>query len=366
MSEDNLDPEQSGETERVSGIHEALGQSDAFLDFQERLSRVAQVDRPVLIVGERGTGKELAASRVHYLSRRWDGPFVALNCSALSATLIEAELFGHEAGAFTGATGRRRGRFEAADGGTLFLDELGSIPLQVQEKIMRAVEYGTFERVGSSKPIEVNARIVGATNSDLRAMAASGEFMPDLLDRLSFEVLVLPPLRERREDISLLANHFAARMAFELEWAEMPEITEEAMELLLEFAWPGNVRELKNVIERAVYRSADMVIDANEIIFDPFEAFSTQLPKPGAPGEEFVHEEGAPPQAAEESADGDGRPEPDLSKPFQESIREVELGLLKKALEEAKFNQRKAAELLDLTYHQFRGLYRKYQDDIGD
>ena len=362
MSEDNLDPEQ---TEGRSEVHEALGQSDAFLDFQERLSRVAQVDRPVLIVGERGTGKELAASRVHYLSRRWDGPFVALNCSALASTLIEAELFGHEAGAFTGATGRRRGRFEAADGGTLFLDELGSIPLPVQEKIMRAVEYGTFERVGSSKPIQVNVRIVGATNSDLRAMAASGEFMPDLLDRLSFEVLVLPPLRERKEDISLLANHFAARMAFELEWAEMPEITEEAMELLLEFHWPGNVRELKNVIERAVYRSADMVIDKDEIIFDPFEAFSTQLPQAGASAKESVHEEEPSPQPAETPAHADGRPEPDLSKSFQESIREVELGLLKKALSEAKFNQRKAAELLDLTYHQFRGLYRKYQDDIG-
>lgn len=366
MSEDNLDPEQRGETERISGVHEALGQSDAFLDFQERLSRVAQIDRPVLIVGERGTGKELAASRVHYLSRRWDGPFVALNCSALAATLIEAELFGHEAGAFTGATGQRRGRFEAADGGTLFLDELGNIPLPVQQKIMRAVEYGTFERVGSSKPIQVNVRIVGATNSDLRAMAASGEFMPDLLDRLSFEVLVLPPLRERREDISLLANHFAARMAFELEWAEMPEITEEAMELLLEFHWPGNVRELKNVIERAVYRSADMVIDKDEIIFDPFEAFSTQLPPAGPSAKEFVHDDVASSQPAASAAHGDDLLELVLSKPFQESIREVELGLLKKALGEAKFNQRKAAELLELTYHQFRGLYRKYQDDIGD
>ncbi len=366
MSEDAFDPDNSAEIEGRSEVHEALGQSDAFLDFQERLSRVAQVDRPVLIVGERGTGKELAASRVHYLSRRWDGPFVALNCSALSSTLIEAELFGHEAGAFTGATGRRRGRFEVADGGTLFLDELGKIPLQVQEKIMRAVEYGTFERVGSSKPIKVNVRIVGATNSDLRAMAASGQFMPDLLDRLSFEVLMLPALRERKEDIALLANHFAARMAFELEWAEMPEITEEAMERLLDFHWPGNVRELKNVIERAVYRSADMVIDRNEIIFDPFEAFSTQLPRKGVAAEEFVHDDAASPPPAASAAGGDGRPEPDLSKPFQESIREVELGLLKKALSEAKFNQRKAAELLELTYHQFRGLYRKYQDDIGD
>jgi len=363
MSEDSLDPEQN---QGSSEIHEALGQSDAFLDFQERLSRVAQVDRPVLIVGERGTGKELAASRVHFLSRRWEGPFVALNCSALSATLIEAELFGHEAGAFTGATGRRRGRFEAADGGTLFLDELGNIPLSVQQKIMRAVEYGTFERVGSSKSIEVNVRIVGATNSDLPAMAETGAFMPDLLDRLSFEVLMLPPLRERKEDISLLANHFAARMAFELDWAKMPEITEDAMSLLLDFHWPGNVRELKNVVERAVYRSADMVLDRDEIIFDPFEAFSMQLPKVKAAAMDAGIEEGAAPTSVETPVQEANAPKLDLSRPFHESIREVELGLLKLALEEAKFNQRKAAELLDLTYHQFRGLYRKYQDDIGD
>jgi len=173
------------------GQAEAFGQSEAFLEFQERLSRVAKVDRPVLILGERGSGKELAARRLHNLSPRWQGPLVALNCAALSPTLIEAELFGHEEGAFTGAFRKRLGRFEQADGGTLFLDEIGNIPMETQEKILRAVEYGTFERVGSSQPVEVDVRIVGATNADLLAMSERGRFKKDLLDRLSFEVLYL-------------------------------------------------------------------------------------------------------------------------------------------------------------------------------
>jgi len=194
-------------------ITEALGQSEPFLDFQERLSRVAPVNRPVLLVGERGTGKELAASRLHFLSNRWQGPLVALNCAALSPTLIESELFGYERGAFTGAQQRRVGRFEAADEGTLFLDEIGTIPLEVQEKILRVVEYGTFERVGSPQSVEVDVRIIAATNADLGGLVERGRFKQDLLDRLSFEVLCLPPLRDRREDILLLARHFAAAMA---------------------------------------------------------------------------------------------------------------------------------------------------------
>jgi psp operon transcriptional activator len=356
---------------------EALGQSDAFLDFQERLSRVAKVDRPVLLVGERGTGKELAASRVHFLSKRWEGPFVALNCSALAPTLIEAELFGHEAGAFTGATGRRRGRFEAAHGGTLFLDEIGNIPLQVQEKILRAVEYGSFERVGASQPISVEVRIVGATNADLRAKAARGEFMPDLLDRISFEVLVLPALRERPEDISLLANHFAARMAYELGWAGVPEITEDAMQMLLEFPWPGNVRELKNVIERAVYRSNDMQLGPEDLIFDPFAQFAGQMPADRAASAALstaaAVSDGASVSGAASgrvaaqspSGAAGGATRYDLSRPFNDCVRDLELGLLRLALERAKYNQKKAADHLQLTYHQFRGLYRKYQDDVS-
>ena len=234
---------------------EAIGQSDAFLLFQESLSKVAPVNRPVLLMGERGTGKELAAMRLHYLSPRWQEPLVTLNCAALSPTLIETELFGHEKGAFTGASQSRKGRFEAADGGTLFLDEIGNTPLEVQEKILRVVEYGTFERVGGSAPVEVDVRLVGATNVDLVTLTERGLFKRDLLDRLSFEVLFLPPLRNRLGDIRLLANHFAARMAFELGREEPPVFSENAMTLLEGYSWQGNVRELKNVIERAIILS---------------------------------------------------------------------------------------------------------------
>ena len=172
-----------------------IGESDVFLDFQDRLSRVAKVDRSVLIIGERGSGKELAVQRIHYLSGRWQKNLVAVNCAALPSSLIESELFGYEQGAFTGATKTRKGRFEEAEGGTLFLDEIGLIPLEVQEKILRVVEYGTYERVGSSVTHECDVRIVGATNADLVELCREGKFKEDLLDRLSFEVLFLPPLQ---------------------------------------------------------------------------------------------------------------------------------------------------------------------------
>ena len=328
---------------------EALGQSEKFLEFQERLSRVAPIDRPVLLIGERGTGKELAASRLHFLSQRWQGPLVALNCSALTPSLIEAELFGYEKGAFTGAEKRRTGRFESAGGGTLFLDEIGNIPLEVQEKILRVVEYGTFERVGSSDPVEVDVRIVAATNADLPSLVAEGKFKQDLLDRLSFEVLIVPSLRERREDILFLTNHFAARMAFELGREDVPEFSEEAAASLEGYPWPGNVRELKNVVERAVYRSDSNVI--SQIVFNPFGAYYQAFPS--AP-------KASPPQ--------EERPRspkiPSGKRTMKEAVRELEISFLKRTLVETRYNQQRAAKVLGLTYHQFRGLYRKYRDEI--
>ncbi|MBN2310634.1 MAG: phage shock protein operon transcriptional activator [Candidatus Hydrogenedentes bacterium] len=345
------------------GGQEALGQSEAFLAFQEQLSRAARVDRPVLIIGERGTGKELAASRIHYLSGRWQEPFVALNCSALAPSLIESELFGHEEGAFTGAVRRRTGRFEAAHEGTLFLDEIGTIPVEGQEKILRVVEYGMFERVGSSEAIRVDVRIVGATNSDLRHLAAAGRFKEDLLDRLSFEVLFLPPLRERREDIMVLARHFASRMAFELGWKNVVQFTDQAIDVLEDYAWPGNVRELKNVVERAVYRSDDNIIEHTEIIFDPFQSPYAPLPESGA-GEAQAGQE-APPAAASAPGPAPSPTDALAGKTFEAAVREVEIGLLRDALIRTRFNQRKAAESLGLTYHQFRGLFRKYGEELG-
>ncbi|MFZ7111266.1 MAG: phage shock protein operon transcriptional activator [Desulfatiglandales bacterium] len=326
-----------------------MGQSEKFLEFQECLSRVAPINRPVLLMGERGTGKELAASRLHFLSTRWQGPLVALNCSALTPSLIEAELFGYEKGAFTGAEKRRTGRFEASDGGTLFLDEVGNIPMEVQEKILRVVEYGTFERVGSPERIEVDVRIVAATNADLPALAADGKFKQDLLDRLSFEVLTLPPLRERKGDILLLANHFAARMAYELGRKEIPGFSDKAICALENYPWPGNVRELKNVVERAVYRSDSSTI--TDIQFNPFSLFSS----------ECHSDENAVLRPGEMSNPVHGLP---VGGSLKGAVRMLEISLLKKTLAEQKYNQQKTAQALGLTYHQFRGLYRKYQNEI--
>jgi psp operon transcriptional activator len=325
---------------------EALGQSEKFLEFQERLSQVAPVNRPVLVLGERGTGKELAAGRLHYLSNRWHKPFLTLNCSALSPSLIESELFGYEKGAFTGAVQRRVGRFEAVDGGTLFLDEIGNIPLEVQEKILRVVEYYSFERVGSSESIDVDVRIIAATNADVKSLAAANLFKQDLLDRLSFEVLIVPPLRERREDILLLANYFAGRMAVELGWEEIPEFSSGAVDALIHYHWPGNVRELKNVVERAVYRSDSLKI--SDIIFDPFSSpYETQAQE----SKPDITDTG---QGLSDGIDL-------MAKPMKEAIWDLKVQMLEKALALSKFNQKKAARLLGLSYHQFRGLYRQYK-----
>jgi len=273
---------------------------------------------------------------------------VALNCSALAGSLIESELFGYEKGAFTGAERRRTGRFEAADGGTLFLDEIGNIPIEAQEKILRVVEYGTFERVGSSESIEVDVRIIAATNANLIALAREGRFKQDLLDRLSFEVLYLPPLRNRKGDTLLLANHFAGRMAFEIGRKEIPQFSEEAIEALEVYDWPGNVRELKNVVERAVYRSGSSLIE--EIDFNPFGS--------SPPGQDVLRDRGVPRENDEALLENL------MNKPFNEAVDEIKIRLLRKVFKEARFNQKIAAQRLGLTYDQFRGLYRKYKDMI--
>ncbi len=325
-------------------LTENLGESEVFIDFQQRLSRAAGIDRPVLIIGERGSGKEIAASRLHFLSLRWQEPLVTINCAALPQSLIETELFGHEAGAFTGAAKARKGRFEEAHGGTIFLDEIGLIPLEVQEKILRVVEYGTFERVGSSKTYEVDVRIVGATNADLPALCTEGTFKQDLLDRLSFEVLFLPPLRERRDDILLLANHFAARMAREIHRDEVPELSLEVEADLLSYPWPGNIRELKNTIERAVYRS-----DGNEITSVTINPFENPFASPEETG---VHQSGY---------DVASKP---LST-FAQVREEVVVLFLRRALDQSGGSQKSASELLGLTYDQFRVLYRKHREQLS-
>ena len=305
------------------------------------------MERPVLIIGERGTGKELAARRLHYLSHRWQNPLVTLNCAALSPSLLEAELFGHETGAFTGATRTRPGRFESAHAGTLFLDEIGLVPMVVQEKILRVVEYGHFERVGSSAQISVNVRIVAATNADLPRMAHAGTFKQDLLDRLSFEVLSLPALRDRRDDILPLARHFANGMALELGFEQSPQFSDEAASQLESHRWPGNVRELKNVAERAVYRSGGGYIE--HIDFDPFDT------DPTAAHQDENHDEAAPVTPTPPAGFTVG------SMPLHEAVAALESGAVQYALRQSRFHQGKAARLLGLSYDQFRRLHAKYR-----
>ncbi len=296
------------------------------------------------MIGERGTGKELIAARIHYLSGRWDNPFVKMNCAALAESLLETELFGHEAGSFTGATKRRLGRFELANMGSLFLDELANTSSRVQEKVLRVIEYGELERVGGNETIRTDVRIIGATHEDLPRLAEEGKFRADLLDRLAFDVITLPPLRERTEDILQLAEHFAVKMAGELGMELFPGFTEGAREALMGYPWPGNVRELKNVVERAVYSAPEAENGISEIVFDPFD--SPWRPSDRAAG-------GLLDQPAKRS-------HPTGPYDFKQHVHDTEVALLKDALEHCRFNQKKTAEHLGMTYHQLRGYLRKY------
>ncbi len=287
-----------------------LGEANSFLEVLEQVSRLAPLDKPVLVIGERGTGKELIANRLHYLSARWQGPFISLNCAALNDNLLDSELFGHEAGAFTGASKRHPGRFERADGGTLFLDELATAPMLVQEKLLRVIEYGELERVGGSQPLQVNVRLVCATNADLPRMVEEGHFRADLLDRLAFDVVQLPPLRERQSDIMLLANQFAIQMCRELGLPLFPGFSERATATLLGYRWPGNIRELKNVVERSVYRHGDSEHELDAII-QPFPSdrrlraggrVRGRTARPAAGSTRFSATAGKTPAAAESAA----------------------------------------------------------------
>lgn len=328
-----------------------VGESPNFLQVLEAVSLAAPLSRPVLIVGERGTGKELIAARLHYLSDRWEDPYQTVNCAAISDALIESELFGHEAGAFTGASKARPGRFERAHGGTLFLDELATTSAAVQEKLLRVIEYGEFERLGGTKTLQCEVRIVAATNEDLPALARKGRFRADLLDRLAFDVLTLPPLRERLEDIPLLAAHFGIAMTTDLGRELFPGFSAQARTALLEYPWPGNVRELKNVVERSVYRW-ETEDEIETILFDPFDSpWRPQAGHRSTPSSESADA----PTAVSDSATTASFP-----LDLKEQLKRFETDLVSQALEQAKHNQRKAAELLGLTYHQLRGVIKKY------
>jgi len=231
--------------------HNIIGKSSAMQQMFTTLSMVAPTDATVLITGESGTGKELVANALHHNSLRRDRPFIKLNCAALNENLLESELFGHESGAFTGAAGRRKGRFEMANKGTLFLDEIGDMSLQTQAKILRVLQGGEFERLGGAETIRVDVRLLAATHKDLQAMIVEGKFRQDLYFRLSVVPVNLPALRERNMDIPELANHFLSRFA-EKNRKDIKDIHPEALNLLMQYEWPGNIRELENTVERAV------------------------------------------------------------------------------------------------------------------
>ena len=327
-----LNASMPGEPDRL------IGESASFLQALDDVSAVAPLDKPVLVVGERGTGKELVAARLHYLSNRWDAEFLKMNCAAISDSLLESELFGHEAGAFTGAARQHQGRFERANGGTLFLDELATTSGLVQEKILRVIEYGEFERLGGSRTLSVDVRLIAATNTDLPGLADAGKFRRDLLDRLAFDVITLPPLRERGDDILLLAEYFAINMATELGREYFPGFADSAVRQLVSHGWPGNLRELKNVVERAVYRTDDDT-KVKEIVLDPFDSPYRPRNEPASPNA------AAPPV---------------LPLDLKQAVRDFETERVEAAMARARHNQRKAAELLGLTYHQFRGYLKKH------
>ena len=320
-----------------------IGEAPAFLEMLEHVSRVASLSKPLLVVGERGTGKELIASRLHFLSDRWEQRMVKVNCAALTESILESELFGHEAGAFTGAAKTHIGHFERADGGTLILDELATISLRMQEKILRTIEYGEVNRVGGSDTIQVDVRIVGSTNADLQLLASEGRFRKDLLDRLAFDVITVPPLRARTEDILPLANAFAIHMASELKWSYFPGFSPRASSTLLRNPWPGNVRELKNTIERTVYRATDPEQPISKIAVDPFDSPFKM----------------AGTRASKERPDTTPR-SPLLPTDLTQRLRDTEIELLQAALDKARFNQRLAADMLGLSYHQLRGKLKKF------
>jgi DNA-binding NtrC family response regulator len=295
-----------------------------------QVEQIASIPRPVLIRGERGTGKELIAAALHSGGARAERPFVTLNCAALSESLLESELFGHEKGAFTGASDLRRGRFEAANGGTLFLDEIGNTTLEFQQNLLRVIEYQEFERIGGSATIKVDVRVVAATNADLEATIADGRFRADLYDRLKFSEIELPPLRQRREDIRPLVEFFTLELVREVPSVRALEFSEEALSLLESYSWPGNVRELKFAVERALCVAGGEQVGVEEL---PAEI--------GGAG--FGGTSG-------DSAQGT----------FDDQATGFERGILSRALQESGNSQKDAATSLGLSYDRFRHLLRKH------
>ena len=346
---------------RFSRKDNLIGQASCFLEVLDHVSLVAQIDKPVLIIGERGTGKELIAERLHYLSKRWQQSYLKLNCATLNENVLESELFGHESGAFTGANKRHLGRFERADQGSLFIDELANTSSLIQQKLLNVIEYGEFERVGGNQPVNTDVRLICATNQDLPQLVMQGHFRADLLDRLAFDVITLPPLRSRTGDIMLLAQTFAINMARQLQYEYFAGFSASAQQSLQSYHWPGNVRELKNVVERSLYRHQDPTSPVQDIILDAFDSpfrpqqngdTTTNMPQQNhhLPIEPLTNIQVIDPISA-----------PDFPLCFKTVSADFEMNLISQALSTSRHNQQQAAKLLGITYHQLRGLLKKYK-----
>ncbi|HEX9006588.1 MAG TPA: sigma-54 dependent transcriptional regulator [Bacteroidota bacterium] len=321
--------------ETVEGKDAILGRSPAIRQVLALIERVAPTESRVLITGENGSGKELVAKAIHRLSRRSAAPLVEVNCAAIPNELIESELFGHERGAFTGATGQRIGKFELADGGTLFLDEIGDMTMNAQAKVLRALEENKIERVGGSKQIAINVRVIAATNKDLQAAIAAGLFREDLFHRLNVIPIRVPPLRERREDIPLLAEAFAEEICRRNGMAPK-HFSEEAARKLQQLEWRGNVRELRNTVERLVIMSPEQRIGADAIEAHPAG--------PGTAADEALFREGT----------------------FQDFKDRSEAAFIKRQLEAHGWNISRTAEALDIQRSHLYNKMKKYGLVRGD
>jgi len=314
--------------ESLLAKYQMIGDSPLMRKLAEQIHSIAEIPRPVLIVGERGTGKELVARAIHNAAGTSTRPMVTVNCAAFSDSLLESELFGHEKGSFTGAESTRQGKFEQADGGTLFLDEVGNMSLAFQQKILRVAEYGVYTRVGGLSELKSAARIIAATNCDLQQRIRDGEFLPDLYDRLSFEVLNVPALRDRKVDIPLLAQHILDEFARETPALRGKRLSKHAIAELRRYSFPGNVRELKNIIERAAYHDTTDEITPSDLEL-----------------------------SADQSATHSGGS-------YHDRVNAFSRGALEDAMKSAKNNQAEAARQLGLTYHQFRYYLKKHTQSV--
>lgn len=334
----------AGEPGELSG-EQLVGRSPQMQEVYKAIARVAPQDITVLIRGESGTGKELVARAIYQHSARRDGPFLAVNCAAMTETLLESELFGHEKGAFTGADRRRIGKFEQCHGGTIFLDEVGDMSPAVQSKVLRVLQEQKFDRVGGNDTIETNVRIISATNRDLEEMAAEGKFRSDLYYRLNGFTIELPPLRDRGEDVAHLLEHFLARFRAELGKLEVDGLAAAAVSLLTAYHWPGNVREMQSVIRQALLNTTGPVVVPDHL--------------PDAV-------RGTSPRLANQNGSQNGLPESDL-KPFierqlqaksgelyAETLEHMERYLITRVLKETHGNQSKAAQILGITRGKIR------------